>query len=216
MSDIKCPYMQKESGGFFSSDTYTCTKIEHEVPYDTYDRYCTSYSYDDCPNYRYEKSSSSCYLTTVTCQILGLSDDNIYLQTLRKFRKDCLQKQPYKSETSIEKDKSKKMTYLEILTEYDEVGPIIARKMIADKEKKELAKLLLANYIAPITECLALETGVNYQESYRKAVKMYVQMTKSLIKRYHLETLDLTVPGLIKYDPMKDYSQMGHGKTLKK
>ena len=216
MSDIKCPYMQKECGGFFSSDKYTCTKVEHDVPYETYIKYCTSYSYDDCPNYKYEKSSSSCYLTTVTCQILGLSDDSIYLQTLRKFRKDCLQKQPYKSETLTEKDKSKKMTYLEILTEYDEVGPIIARKIMADKEKEQLARQLFAEYIAPIVECLAFETGANFQESYKKAVKKYVEMTKKLIARYGLETLDLTIPGLIKYDPMQDYSKMGHGKTLKK
>ena len=81
MSDIKCPNMNRR--GF---NDYYCTKVEHTVPYETYDRYCTSYSYSDCPNYKYEKPGSGCYLTTVTCDILGLEDKNIYLQTFRKFR----------------------------------------------------------------------------------------------------------------------------------
>ena len=195
MSDIKCPYMKKECGGFFSGDTYTCTKVEHEVPYDTYNKYCTSYSYDDCPNYKYEKSSGGCYLTTITCNILGFEDKNLYLQALRKLRKDYLQKNP---------------KTLEILKLYDFVGPIIAQRIEKDPNKKAIATEMFYGYIAPIVNKLLFE----YNGSYEEVIEMYKAMTNELIKKYNLETLALTVPGMSKFDFNADYSKVGHGKKI--
>jgi hypothetical protein len=192
MAEIKCAYMNRR--GY---NDYYCTKVEHTVPYDTYDRYCTSYSYDNCPNYKYEKPSSGCYITTVTCDILGLEDKNIYLQTFRKFRKDYLQKTP---ET------------LGILEEYDFVGPIIAQRIMNDENKQQLASELLKNYIHPIAKNLLFEFNGNYDY----AIKSYAQMTKELIKKYNLEELSLTIPGESKYDFNKDYSSYGHGRKLKR
>ena len=197
MSDIKCGFMKKTEGGFFSGDTYHCTKIDNDVPYDTYNRYCTSYSYSDCPNYRYEEPSSGCYLTTVTCDILGLPDNNIYLATLRKFRKDYLQKHP---ET------------LQILEQYDFIGPLLAKRIINDKNKKQLALYLFKEYISPIVEKIAFK----FDGSYELEIKSYIQMTQMLIKKYGLDTLALTIPGESKYDFNADYSEYGHGRKIKK
>ena len=192
MPDIKCPNMNRR--GF---NDYYCTKVEHTVPYETYDRYCTSYSYSDCPNYKYEKPGSGCYLTTVTCDILGLEDKNIYLQTFRKFRKNYLQKTP---------------GALGILEEYDFVGPIIAERIMNDQNKKQLAVHLMMDYIHPIAQNILMQFDGNYDF----AIKSYAQMTRELIKRYNLETLALTIPGESKYDFNKDYSEYGHGKKHKR
>ena len=191
MSDIKCPNMNRR--GF---NDYYCTKVEHTVPYETYDRYCTSYSYSDCPNYKYEKSSSGCYITTVTCDVLGLEDKNIYLQTLRKFRKNYLQKIP---------------KGLEILEAYDFVGPIIAERIMNDENKKQLAMHLLRDYIHPIAQNISMQFDGNYDF----AINSYAQMTKELIKRYNLETLALKIPRENEYNFTEDYSEYGHGRKHK-
>lgn len=192
MPDIKCPNMNRR--GF---NDYYCTKVEHTVPYETYDRHCTSYSYSDCPNYNYEKPSSGCYITTATCDILGLEDKNVYLQTFRKFRKDYLQKNP---------------KGLPILNEYDTVGPIIAHKLMNDENRKAIALQMLKEYIHPIAKNLLFEFNGNYEY----AIKSYAQMTKELIQRYGLETTALTIPGEDKFDFGKDYSEYGHGRKTKR
>ena len=196
MSDIKCGFMKKIEGGFFSGDTYHCTKIDNDVPYDTYNRYCTSYSYSDCPNYKYEEPSSGCYLTTITCDILGLPDNNLYLSTLRKFRKSYLQKHP---ET------------IQILEQYDFIGPLLAKRINNDKNKKQLALQLLKEYIRPIVDKMTLKFNGNYEWE----INTYIQMTQMLIKKYGLETLALTIPGTEKYSLLDDCSAYGHGRTKK-
>ena len=192
MSDIKCSYMNRRR-----FNDYYCTKVEHTVPYETYDRYCTSYSYSDCPNYKYEKPNSGCYITTVTCDILGLKDKYIYLQTFRKFRKEYLQKTP---------------STLGILEEYDFVGPIIAERIMNDEDKQQLAIQLLKDYIHPIASNLITKFDGNYDY----AIKSYAHMTKELIKRYNLETLALTIPGESEFDFNEDYSNYGHGRKIKR
>lgn len=188
MSDIKCGYCNRR--GF---DDYYCTKVENNVPYSTYDRYCTSYSYRECPNYKYEKPSSGCYLTTATCDILGLEDKNIYLQIFRKFRKDYLHHRP---------------ECLPILEEYDFVGPVIAQRLMNDENKEQIAQDLLKDYIHPIATNLITKFDGNYDF----AIKSYAQMTRELIKRYNLETMALTIPGQSRFDFNKDYSDYGHGR----
>lgn len=196
MSDIKCAYMDRK--GF---DDYYCTKVEHNVPYDTYTRYCTSYSYSDCPNYKYEKPTGGCYLTTATCEILGLNDRNIYLTLFRRFRKDYLQKNP---------------EGLPILVQYDTVGPMIARRLNNDPNKKMVAFSMLKEYIGPIAQMLAEDYVGNSKPgirgNYAKAINMYAQMTQSLIERYQLQTVATTIPGEDKFDFKKDYSEYGHGR----
>lgn len=192
MAEIKCPNMNRR--GY---DDYYCTKVEHTVPYDTYMRYCTSYSYSDCSNYKYEKPSSGCYITTATCDILGLEDKNLYLQVLRKFRKDYLQKTP---------------SALGILEEYDFVGPVIAERLMNDQNREKIAAELLSNYIHPIVQNIAF----NFDGNYDCAIKSYAQMTKELIKKYNLDTLALTIPGQSEFDFNKDYSEYGRGRKLKR
>lgn len=61
---------------------------------DHYRRYCRSdYDFKDCPIYKsHYGSSGSCFITTVLCNVLGLSDNHETLNTLRNFRDNILQK----------------------------------------------------------------------------------------------------------------------------
>lgn len=57
----------------------------------TYRKYCRDYNYDECPIYKHQESSS-CFITTVACQILGKEDNDPVLNDFRKFRGNILQK----------------------------------------------------------------------------------------------------------------------------
>lgn len=177
------------------------------------DRFCTAYSRDDSTAKSYKEyskakqsSSGGCYLTTATCEILGLDDKNIYLQLFRRFRKEYLQKNP---------------EGLPILVQYDTVGPIIASRLRKDPNRKAVASSMLRIYIGPIAKMLAddyipstrKEKPFGIRSNYECAINQYAQMTQLLIQRYGLETVALTIPGEQKYDFSQDYSTYGHGKT---
>lgn len=111
------------------------------------------------------QNSSGCYLTTITCEILGLDDNNEYLQTLRRFRKEKLQKDN---------------KYKEILVQYDIVGPIIAKKLKEDKYSDNIAINLLNLGISKT--CDFIKQGNDLE-----AIRVYTTMTKLLIDGYHID-----------------------------
>lgn len=135
------------------------------------------------------QSSSGCYLTTITCEILGLKDDNEFLTTLRKFRKEKLQ----------QNDK-----YKEILVEYDIVGPIIASKLKQEAKKDMIAKNLLNLGISKT--CESINNGNELE-----AIRIYTTMTKLLIEAYNINIL-VTKEQLNN----ADINLSGHGKYVKK
>lgn len=192
MSDIKCSYMHKRANGW--SDEYYCTKVEHTVSYSQYINKCCSYSYDECDNYKYSKPSSSCFITTVVCDTLGMDDNNMYLTILRNFRKNYLQKKP---------------DGIKVLEEYDTIGPVIAQCIRKDEKKNEVAQGVFVNSILPVINDICEGKNVS-------AIKRYTSMTRNLISKYGLETLTLSVPGVGVYDYNQDRSMMGHGRLIKK
>lgn len=149
-------------GGFFSGD-YWCNKKDCRVDEDTYRRYCRDYNYDNCPIYKHTESSG-CFITTVTCQILGMADDCTLMNNFRAFRKDILR--------NDEK-------YYNILKEYDVIGPKIADCLINDKDKEELAWSFYHSTILPVHEFIN-------QKNYAAAVTLYGISTKTLVEYYGL------------------------------
>lgn len=113
----------------------------------------------------HQSSGGICYLTTITCEILGLEDNNKYLQTLRRFRKEKLQKD----------DK-----YKEILVQYDIVGPIIAERLRYEERNNFIAKNLLTLGISKA--CESINQGNDLE-----AIRIYTTMTKLLIDGYKIE-----------------------------
>lgn len=141
--------------------------------------------------YDYSMSHSSnvkcgCYITTVICEILGLDDNCDYMQVLRHFRNNYLQKNP---------------NTLGLLVEYDVIGPVIADHLRHDAKKEEIACNLMHQYIIPCVMEIS-------DEKYGDATITYSSMTKNLIERY---AIDGKLPE-VTFDPNEDYSEYGHGR----
>lgn len=140
---------------------------------------------------RHESPSySPCYLTTITCALLGMPDNNIYLKTLREFRDNVMQKDP---------------KYFKLLAQYDIVGPVIARRLAEDPARGQIAKNLLE---------LGIKTTVLQikENKYDEAVQTYSTMTELLIDgcRIKREAISSEVINSM------DIAKSGHGKVMLK
>lgn len=185
-----CPYYKWE-GGFFGD--YYCMKKEETVSSSNYEKYCKKNyetdGYGECPIYKHEEPSSGCFITTIVCDIIGLEDKNIYLMLLRKFRNNYLQKN---------------QKGIEILEQYDFIGPVISQKIYEDENKQQLAQNLFINNLVPVFDDII-------KDNYTEAIKKYTKMVNQLIEKYNLNALALTIP-TNNYDYQKDYSLYGHGR----
>lgn len=158
-------------------------------------RYCTAYSRSDSVARSYKEHSEKCQNSGSTCcistifEILGLSDEHIYLNVLRTFRKHELQN---------------KEKYRELLVNYDIIGPIIADKLNQLQNKKIIAKNLFELNIKKIVTLIV--NGNNLE-----AIKIYNDMMKSLI-----EKLNINEKATEEQINNADISQSGHGVYVKK
>ena len=137
-----------------------------------------------------KNSGGGCYLTTILCNILGMSDNNIYLETIRNFRNNILQKdEQYKS----------------ILVEYDVIGPKIATALNNDPLKEKIAKMYFQNYITPVVNFINTK-------DYSSAITLYVDMTTKLKCFYGIGDQNITIEEINNADIKKS----GHGKYIQK
>ena len=135
-------------------------------------RFCRAYSRSSYESKNYEQyskehSNEGCYLTTIMCKILKVNDNNPYLNTLRDFRKNILQKNT---------------NYKSLLVQYDVIGPIIANNLINDSMKYKISANSFSNYIMPITKLIK-------KNENEKAINLYVDMTNKLIKLYNINNI---------------------------
>lgn len=174
----ECTYLNIDPGKGDLYGKFPCEKRweKHLATDPECDRFCKAYSrdYNSIQNaYRYSNdhsSSSGCYLTTMLCNILKMPDDNIYLETMRNFRKDILQKdEKYKS----------------ILVEYDIIGPKIANALNNDSQKEMIAKKYFNSYIPAIID------SIN-NKNYDDAVFIYKTMTNLLKYFYGFNNINIT------------------------
>ena len=187
----ECTYLDLNTGDIYGK--FYCEKrYERHLATDVecY-RFCRAYSRDSNSienAYNYSKdhaNSGGCYLTTMLCNILGMPDNNIYLETMRDFRKNILQN-----------DKK----YKKLLVEYDIVGPKIAQYLSIDSLKIKIAQNYLNKYIIPITNLIN-------EKNYNMAVNIYIYMTNSLSFLYslnHIAISDIEIN-------QADIKQSGHG-----
>ena len=183
-----CTYLNEE----YSYRGYWCErKGEYHFANDAKCRdFCEAYKRRDSSRENmYDNSSNSnsgCYITTIICNILHFSDDNYYLNTLRKFRDNIMKPDP---------------KYLPLLLTYDIIGPEIANKLKKDKKSEEVAIHYFDNYIIPAVD--AIEYGKE-----NLAIELYKKMTYALANRYNI---DVT---LINIDTTNlDTKYLGHGKV---
>lgn len=149
-----CVYMNLSERSPYDSSKAWCS--ERRSYYPPTDRACSSrFKYDESRN-----SSSGCYLTTITCEILGYEDNCATLQTLRLFRDEVLMQDEQ---------------YHNLLCEYDIVGPVIADSIRKSIKPKEISKFLFDTYIEPTKNCIQMG-------KFELAVSIYTYMVEELKK----------------------------------
>lgn len=187
----ECTYLDLETGD--SSGKFWCDKkLERHLASDIEcNRFCEAYSRSNSTSksaYQYSlehSSNSGCYLTTILCYILGMPDNNYFLNTMRNFRNNCLQK-------------NKK--YKQLLVEYDIVGPEIAKALNNDPLKKTIAIKFFNQYIISIVNLIE-------KNESEKAVTRYIEMTNSLKKLYSINNANTNII----YIESADIKESGHG-----
>ena len=149
MGDIKCAYMNRKA-----YNDYYCNKVKHNVPYETYIRYCTEYSYDECPNYK------ACYVATTVCNELGKEKTSKTLDALVYLRYNIL-------------EKNKK--YEGILKTYDVVGSIIAGNLAQEESKAQIVTNLYNLCIEKVSKLIELKKEDEAIDLYKDMVNLLVQ-----------------------------------------
>ena len=189
-----CTYLDLDYGGNCYGKYYCNKKWDRHLATDTA---CSSYTMaysrsksaiDNAIDFSNSKNSSSCYITTLLCGILNLSDSNYYINTLRNFRNNYLKNSEYNN----------------LLVEYDVVGPIICRYLENDKHNKLVAAKLFYNYISPIVSFI-------YDKMYKDAIVRYMMMINKLKVLYGINRCVTALE--IKEC---DIDLAGHGKYIKK
>lgn len=187
----ECTYLdlsKREYGKYYCEKEYEYVRA-NEL---SCSKFCKAYSRDSSEIRRAEEfshdyeSGSGCYITTMLCHILQKEDNNVYLNTLRKFRDEILQK-------SINGSK--------ILVEYDIVGPKIAALLEQDHARVSIAITLFNNFIIPTTLCID-------NNWYDDAVTLYKGMTQKLMEFYHIKYVEP------KNIDMIDMTKSGHGRLV--
>lgn len=132
-------------------------------------------------------SSSSCFLTTLATSDVNITENGMYLETLRDFRNNVMH--------GDEK-------YADILKEYDVLGPMICDRINEDPEKDHICEVMVENFIKPT--CYEIVSGNN-----DLAVLMYQKMVRDLQTKYEIEVnLDEW-----EYAPEVLEKQKGHGRA---
>ena len=154
---MSCPFYKFESGGWFGGDYY-CVKQEKAVDSDIYYKYCRNYDYKDCPIYKHEKSSSTCFLTSACTAARGLPDDCRELTVLRNFRDNWLKQQP---------------EGITLIAHYYNVAPKIVAAIDARDDRLEIYEDMYRNLVLACVEVIDAGRNEDALELYRAAVLDY-------------------------------------------
>ena len=149
---MSCPY-------YWWNNHYACRKSGKDVNDDIYGRYCKSYSYDDCPIYKNEDSSSSggCFLTTACVEARGLPDNCHELTTLRSFRDGYMRSLP-NGDSEI--------------CEYYFTAPQIIRAIMAEENPSEVFDSIYAELVSPCVKLVESGENAAAHELYSSYVLM--------------------------------------------
>ena len=157
---MSCSFYQ-DKGDSWSFRPY-CHKKKDYVNDDVYQRYCKNYSYDECPIYKDDGSSSSCYLTSACVYAKGLPDDCHELETLRRFRDTWLKKQPGGQE---------------LVKRYYAIAPKIVGTINDNPDRKGIWEEIYEKMVLPCVKLI--EEGKNTE-----TVELYHGWTERLEREY--------------------------------
>ena len=131
--------------------------------YDLREPKCRYYKYD--PYKDYYDLNHRWYVVTAIFDKLGLSDDFECTDLLHNFRNNVL---------------ANDSKYDDILSEYDAIGPELAKRLKEDKDSEELCKKLLQVYLTRVFDYVK-------EEKYDEALEIYVEMVNLLKVFYNVD-----------------------------
>ena len=132
-----------------------CLKKDNYVDNSTYDDYCNTYHFDDCPIYK-GGSGGGCSLTTACVNTKNLPDDCRELTVLRSFRDGYLVNQPDgKAEVQ----------------EYYRTAPKIVEIIDHQNNRDEIYEDLYSNVIVPCVKLIEQGNNTEAHDKYKKMVK---------------------------------------------
>jgi len=167
--DEKCPHYSKD---IVRSNSF----IDSQV------RWMNRHGYDP----RRDKDTF-CYITTMCCDILGLSDNHKYLESLRKLRSYL-----------ITFDFGKK-----ILLDYDVYGVLVSKKIYEDyckdnnKTLEMINNIIVPSFLEPLCDLID-------NNDLDNAVYLYIKMTFALLNKYKIKYLPINESNI-------DVNNLGHG-----
>ncbi len=174
---------------FWGKETYYCRELRSYIKLDS--NICEKVSIDSRDADKYGSfTPSGCYITTIVCNILGYDDNCEILQILRDFRDNYLKRNPDK--------------YLNLLMEYDQIGPSISDLIYKHEDRERLSLEVLKNFLIPcvisIKKC-----------DYDNAVTRYQNMV------YYLQGRLGIILTKVELDLNADYDldTIGKGRILK-
>lgn len=189
----ECNFFRRSSDG----NSYYCELPDGKVYESSFEKamkLCTEYAYLKCKTYLEYTPSSICYLTTLTCEILGLPDNNFFLNQLRSLRDNYMVKD---------------IKLRAVLKQYDCIGPIIGTCLLKESDPKMVAFNLFESKIIPISYYVC-------EHKYNLAVTEYLKMTRELIEKYNLDLINMTVPGEDMVSLKENIPLLGHGGKIKR
>jgi hypothetical protein len=148
-----CCYRVGPSGNY-----WICAK--HRVR--TFDN-CSCFAFEGGePRFTMEEKKNGCFLTTIACEMSGLSDDCPELTTLRRYRDEIL--------SSSDRGR-------EILAHYDAIAPALATAIRLSPDGRSIALWALEKHIRPAAA--AIEQG-----RFREAETIYGDLVAVLTRQY--------------------------------
>ena len=160
---MSCSYYENKGGsGFFGGFEPYCHKKGDYVNSDVYDKYCKSYSYDECPIYRGSASSGGCYLTSACMVSKCLPDDCYELETLRNYRDTWLK--------STEEG-------LAVIAEYYAIAPKIVEAIDKREDSNSIYDMLYEQMVLPCVKFIE-------EKKYQETLELYRSLTLKLREEY--------------------------------
>jgi len=139
---MSCSYYKYSHG-------YYCVAAQKNIDSDIYRRFCSTYSYGNCPIYKdANKSSTGCYLTTACVESRGLPDDCHELTAMRALRDKYIRTLP-EGES--------------VIAEYYEFAPAIVEKINQGTEPEPVYERIYTEMILP---CVQLYDAGDYHKAY--------------------------------------------------
>ena len=174
MADIcgECLYLDYGNKERYSSkDKYYCNEMRRYV--EPSDRACRYYSYDRGHN---EKNNggytpSGCSFSVIIRDILGFADNCEMLNMLRNFRENILKKNE---------------NFIPILIEYDQISPLIAKRLPEDENNYSYCLRFFQNFLLPF----AYSFKNNDMES---ALQIYKNMFGALKEKFGFENIEINL-----------------------